>query len=70
MAHYRAVMATTIDCEGCKFDGDECSSDEGCIVLDVQRNSEPSDKHSEPFDKPSEDIIEDWLRKHKPWMFK
>ena len=62
MAHYRAVMGTTIDCEGCKYDGNECSSDEGCIAFDVQRDSEPSGK-------PSEDNLEDWLRKHEPWMF-
>jgi len=62
MAHYRSVMGTTIDCEGCKFDGDKCLSDEGCIAFDVQRNSEPSDK-------PAEDKLEDWLRKHEPWMF-
>ena len=34
MPHYRAVMATTIDCEGCKYDGKECKSETGCILFE------------------------------------
>ena len=33
MSHYRAVMATTIDCEGCEFDGEECTRPDGCYIL-------------------------------------
>ena len=33
MSHYRAVMATTVDCEGCKYDSeDECKAD-FCILF-------------------------------------
>ncbi len=41
MSHYRAVMATTVDCEGCEFDSpEECKSEEGCVRL-----SSPKPKH-------------------------
>lgn len=34
MSHYRAVMATTVDCEGCKYDSeDECKAD-FCILFE------------------------------------
>lgn len=38
MAHYRAVMATTVDCEGCRYDSKkECKSQEGCVKFNKQR---------------------------------
>lgn len=50
MPHYRAVMATTIDCSGCKYDGDECTSEEGCIAfgqLEEIREKKKKDKTPE-----------------------
>lgn len=60
MPHYRAVMATTIDCEGCKFDTpSECISDEGCIAFDHQKIP---DHHKETFTPEStEDLIKKLL---------
>ena len=37
-SHYRAVMGTTVDCEGCEFDSIKgCRSDEGCVLFNGSR---------------------------------
>ena len=34
MSHYRAVMSTTINCEGCEFDSnDACTRPDGCFLM-------------------------------------
>ena len=60
MAHYRAVMATTIDCEGCKYDSpEECTSEEGCIAFIRQKTP---DNHKESYTpENAEDLIAEIL---------
>lgn len=37
MPKYRAVMATTVDCEGCMYDAEEGCAAEYCVLLDCTR---------------------------------